>query len=262
MNKLKFSIITVCYNSASTIERTIKSVLTQSCKDYEYIIVDGASKDETLNIVRMYEPAFEGRMKWKSEPDKGIYDAMNKGIKMSSGEVIGIVNSDDWLEKDALQIVYDSIAENAFSMNNIYTGGIMYHGKNKNVVMMPNLQKMKRKSKMYYMGGIRHPATFVPKKVYETFGLYNAKMKLSADTDFILRCYFGKVIFIPINSILSNMSEGGLSTTPSIKTIKIGYIDYKTRLIDYKVSPFSRKYLQWCYMLIGYYKILRGIFVK
>lgn len=85
---MKLSIITVTYNSEKTLRDTIESVLSQTYTDYEYIIVDGASKDNTINIVKEYEPKFEGRMRWISGPDKGIYDAMNKGIKMSTGDVL------------------------------------------------------------------------------------------------------------------------------------------------------------------------------
>lgn len=106
-----FTIITVCFNSEMTIERTIQSVLNQTCQDYEYIIIDGASTDGTMDIVRKYEPLFQGRMRWISEKDQGIYDAMNKGIGVASGELIGIVNSDDYYEPDALEI-----------MKNLYTG--------------------------------------------------------------------------------------------------------------------------------------------
>ena len=105
-----FTIITVCFNSEMTIERTIQSVLNQTCQDYEYIIIDGASTDGTMDIVRKYEPLFQGRMRWISEKDQGIYDAMNKGIGVASGELIGIVNSDDYYEPDALEI-----------MKNLYT---------------------------------------------------------------------------------------------------------------------------------------------
>ena len=102
---MKFSIITVCFNSEKTIERTIRSVLNQTFSDYEYIIVDGASKDDTMKIVKSYEDKFDGRLHYISEPDKGIYDAMNKGIRLAQGEIIGIVNSDDWLEDDSLMNV-------------------------------------------------------------------------------------------------------------------------------------------------------------
>lgn len=101
-NKPLFSIATPCFNSVKTIERTIKSILAQKFKDYEYIIVDGGSTDGTLNIIQKYEPMFEGRMKWKSEPDKGLYDAFNKGVTRSKGIYCWNVNSDDYLEDDAL----------------------------------------------------------------------------------------------------------------------------------------------------------------
>ena len=101
-NNVLISIATPCFNSEKTIERTIKSVLDQKFKDYEYIIVDGGSTDKTLDIVKKYEPLFEGRMRWISEPDKGIYDAFNKGVERSRGVYCWNVNSDDWIESDAL----------------------------------------------------------------------------------------------------------------------------------------------------------------
>ena len=124
---MRFSVITICCNSEKTIERTIESVLAQTFKEFEYIIVDGGSTDRTLDIVRKYEPLFEGRMKWKSEPDTGIYNAMNKGIKRAIGQIIGIVNSDDWLELDALEKVNESLASNNCDMNSLYCGGIYFH---------------------------------------------------------------------------------------------------------------------------------------
>ena len=99
---MEVSIITVCYNSEKTIERTIKSVLNQTYQDYEYIIVDGASTDKTLDIIKRYEPEFEGKMRWISEQDNGIYYAMNKGIGMAKGKLIGMINSDDYYEINAL----------------------------------------------------------------------------------------------------------------------------------------------------------------
>lgn len=101
----KVSIITPCLDSEKTIRRTIESVLYQTYKNIEYIIVDGGSGDKTLEIVRTYQPLFEGRMRWVSEPDKGIYDAMNKGIRMSHGQIIGIINSDDYYVSNAVEQV-------------------------------------------------------------------------------------------------------------------------------------------------------------
>ena len=93
---MKLSLITVTYNSGLTIRDTIQSVLSQTYTDIEYIIVDGASKDNTVEIIKEYECAFGNKLKWISEPDKGLYDAMNKGIQMATGEVVGIINSDDF----------------------------------------------------------------------------------------------------------------------------------------------------------------------
>ena len=93
---MKISVITATYNSGKTVRDTIESVLRQTYKDIEYIIVDGKSKDDTLEIVRSYESQFGERIRYVSEPDKGIYDAMNKGIAMATGDVVGILNSDDF----------------------------------------------------------------------------------------------------------------------------------------------------------------------
>src|SRR5574344_628581 len=104
---MKISLITVCYNSEETIEDTLKSVLNQTYRNYEYIIIDGLSKDNTLSIIKQYESKFNGKLKYISEKDKGLYDAMNKGIELATGDIVGILNSDD--------ILYD---ENVFELIN------------------------------------------------------------------------------------------------------------------------------------------------
>ena len=127
MNTPQFSIITICYNSADTIERTIKSVLAQTFVDYEYIIVDGASTDNTLEIVNQYQKSFGNKLRVSSEPDKGIYDAMNKGVKAAKGKIIGIVNSDDWLD------IAEIVQRTGRNRNVIYS-----HIKNHNVPIVLN----------------------------------------------------------------------------------------------------------------------------
>lgn len=111
---MKVSIVTVTFNSAKTLRDTIESILMQDYADWEYIIVDGLSKDETVSIIKGYEPKFNGRMKWISEKDRGLYDAMNKGIKMASGDIVGIINSDDFFHRSD---VISKVAE-AFNLNN------------------------------------------------------------------------------------------------------------------------------------------------
>lgn len=252
MNKPQFSIITICYNSSATIERTIKSVLAQTFTDYEYVIVDGGSKDSTLDIVKKYEPLFEGRMKWKSEPDKGIYDAMNKGIEQSSGTIIGIVNSDDWLEADALETVYASYVDNDKRTDCIYTGGIEFHYQDGTTkMMMPNIITFQRQAKLFVMSGIRHPATFVPKIVYDKYGLFDADMRLSADQDFILRCHFNGVRMIAIDCCLSNMTEGGLSTSGNKKAWQYSQDDRKKLLKKYDKIGMDYIWLYYSWRLRG-----------
>lgn len=253
MNRLTFSIITICFNSEKTIERTIKSVLGQTFKDFEYIIVDGASKDNTLDIVKRYEPLFEGRMKWKSEPDKGIYDAMNKGIQRAMGDIIGIVNSDDWLELDALEKVQVAIETNGYRSNALYCGGIYFHKKNSTIKRWDaDIKSFRMQAPLYVMSGIRHPATFVPRQVYKKIGLFNDQMKLSADQDFVLRCYYGGINIIDIPQILSNMSEGGISTEGSDRTKRIATEDRKIMLRNFK-----KRGLVYCWLFYSWK--LRGL---
>ena len=110
---MKISILTATYNSDKTLRDTIKSVLRQSYREFEYILIDGGSKDNTVDIIKEYEPQFEGRLKYISERDDGIYDAMNKGIRMSTGDVVGILNSDDfYTSDDALQKIADAFEKN------------------------------------------------------------------------------------------------------------------------------------------------------
>lgn len=109
---MKITIITATYNSGQTLTDTLESVLRQSYTDIDYVIVDGGSKDNTLDIIRRYEPRFEGRMRWISEPDKGIYDAMNKGIRMATGDVVGLLNSDDfYTSNDVLEHVARALSD-------------------------------------------------------------------------------------------------------------------------------------------------------
>ena len=249
-----FSLITISYNSEKTIERTIKSVLAQTYTDYEYIIVDGGSKDSTLDIIKRCEPLFEGKMKWKSEPDKGIYDAMNKGVRMAKGDIVGIVNSDDWLEPDALSLVYDKYIENGLREDCLYCGGIRFHQDGKTKEMKVNLNSFYKQAPLYIMSGIRHPATFVPKKVYERIGIFNDKMRLSADQDFILRCHFGGVKIIPIENILSNMAAGGISTSGDKKALQYSCNDRKLMLKNFGKTGIEYFWLYYSWRVRGIIK--------
>ena len=236
-----FSIITVCFNSEKTIERTMKSVLNQSYGDYEYILVDGASTDRTLEIIHRYESLFQGRLKLISEPDQGIYDAMNKGIRASKGELIGIVNSDDYYEPDAL----DKIAK-AYQG---YDYTIIY-GLVRSVLDGKEVMVFSKNHEFLEKDMITHPSCFVTKKLYERFGTYSLKYPYSADYEFMLRIKKEKEVrFVEIYDIITNFSVGGVSN--SVK----GYRDTLRLLHEYHLIPDKRYYFQmaksWIAMKLG-----------
>ncbi len=248
MNNILFSIITVSFNSAKTIEKTIQSLLGQSCKDFEYLIVDGNSSDHTVDIVKKYEPLFEGRLKWISEPDTGIYNAMNKGIRMASGDIIGIVNSDDWLDDNTLQILSDYINLNNLDPKTpfILTGYMNFHYANGDVqILKTSRERMESYCKVYRMG-LNHPATFVTSKVYQTVGLFDENLKLYADSDFVNMCYKAEVPVFYIESILSNMSDNGASNNYSKQSL----LDRKYILKKHAKSRFEYlgMYVKSCFV--------------
>jgi len=253
-----FSIITISFNSEKTIERTIQSVLAQTYKDYEYIIVDGASKDGTLDIIKKFEPLFEGRMKWKSEPDKGIYNAMNKGIERSLGTIIGIVNSDDWLEPDALEKVHQAYIANNSDNNTLYCGGIIFQTtQGTKRLLKADKEVFLKNSRYYVLAGIRHPATFVPAVIYKKVGVFDERIKIAADTDFILRCKYRGVDFCVLNSFISNMSDGGLSNRKGI--FKLGKKDRRIILQNNGVHGLAY-FFQMSYWVVR--KTIRGLLIK
>lgn len=207
---MKISIITASYNSSKTIEDSINSVLKQSYADIEYIIIDGGSKDGTTDIIKKYEPEFNGRLKWISEKDKGIYDAMNKGIGMATGEIVGILNSDDFFtSEDVISEVNNTFEK--YNPDAVY-GDIHF-------VNDDNLEKSVRyySSKIFRRGLMRlgfmpaHPSFYIKRECFEKFGLYNTSYKIAADFEFLLRTiYIGRIKTKYIEKDFVTMRTGGL----------------------------------------------------
>lgn len=229
-----FSIITPCYNSEKTIERTILSVLNQSFSDYEYIIVDGASTDRTLEIVRSYEESFEGRLKVISEPDNGIYDAMNKGILNSKGSLVGIVNSDDYYDNDCLKKVSEHY-ESSCSLQVLYGFiRVVDQDLNEQSITFINRNSLEKGTML------AHPACFISKAIYDKYGLYNSNYKSAADYDYMLMINKkNDISFIPVYSVLSNFRIGGISQSyvgeqeSNFIMYRYGFISYKKYLLIY-----------------------------
>lgn len=224
---MKISIITVSFNSEKTIERTIQSVLNQQYPNLEYIIIDGGSTDNTINIIKKYNDKISF---WNSEPDKGIYDAMNKGLSHAHGDIIGILNSDDWYEPNILWEISNQYSKYESC---IFHGNIRFCYINGNERIARPCLKLE---KLYKGTLLFHPTIFVPKSIYEKYGNFNIKYRIAADYDFILRCYINHVNFIYIDQVITNMSMEGESNKNIIKGFKeVMHIALKSPLPKIKI---------------------------
>lgn len=199
---MKISVITVCLNSEQTIEQTIQSVIRQNYNNYEYIMIDGGSTDGTLEIIDKYKKDISIII---SEQDNGIYDAMNKGISLATGDIIGIINSDDWYEPGVLKIIAkhfgESDAEVIYGNVNVFKG----NGELEDYSISNSLERIR--SEM----SISHPSVFIKKKVYIKYGAFELKYKICADYELLLRLYANDVKFVCIDMVLANFRRGGIS---------------------------------------------------
>lgn len=205
------SIVTVCFNSEKTIRKTIESVLNQTYSNIEYLIIDGKSSDGTVDVAKEYENAFAEKgiaYRIVSEKDNGIYDAMNKGIKMAEGAIVGIINSDDWYEPHAVETAVNAFHEEPYDY---FFADINLIKKDGTVIV-----KHSRHDKIISSRHWNHPTSFVPKKTYEELGLYQCKA-IYDDLDFYLRVRRAQKKIVIKNEILANFRVGGVSNEKSIK---------------------------------------------
>lgn len=209
---MKISVITATWNSGATLRDTLESVLGQTYPDFEHIIVDGGSTDNTMALVCDYEHRYGGRLRYVSEPDRGIYDAMNKGIGMATGDIVGILNSDDfYTAADVLELVARAMDDG--DTDAVY-GDIHY-------VLDRDLQKCIRyySSKHFHRRWMRlgfmpaHPSFYCRKEIYEQYGGFNLSYKIAADFECLLRLIFIHRIrtrYLPKDFV--TMRTGGAST--------------------------------------------------
>ena len=211
MRNKKISIITVSYNAVKTIEKTIKSVISQTYSNIEYIVVDGGSTDGTIEIIKRYEDKIAY---WVSEPDKGIYDAMNKGIYLATGDIISIINADDYLENQSIEIISDLFKTEE---TDIICGSLniidLYGNHYATYVIKNKISCIKYKMCVF------HPSCFVKREVYNKVGFFDIKYKIAGDYDFLLRAYNKGFKFLTISEVLANFRDGGSSNKNILKSI-------------------------------------------
>ncbi|MBD5449609.1 MAG: glycosyltransferase [Lachnospiraceae bacterium] len=233
----KVSIITVVYNGAKTIEQTIQSVLQQSYKNIEYIIIDGLSTDGTQQIIEKYA---QDLSYYVSEKDDGLYYAMNKGIERATGDIIGIINSDDWYDENAVKDIVECFRENDVEL--VY--GKVAKISEEHRVRITRKEPLDR---MWYGMPLSHPAVFVKKDVYDRLGGFDVNYRVASDYELLLRFYAGKVKFGYVDKVIAYFREGGITTKRTkenrtdVYKISMSYVD-KCPYKEYALSQIKERY--------------------
>lgn len=206
---LKVSIITVVLNNKSYIEDCIQSVITQKYQNYEYIIIDGGSTDGTVDIIRKYDRYIS---MWISEPDQGMYDAMNKGIKLASGDVIGMLNADDWYtDSDVISTVVEEFEVK--NVDSIFADLVFVKREHPQQIMRYCDSSLFKAERFAYGWMPAHPTFFVKRIFYEKYGLFKTDYRIAADFELLARMLGNrKISYSYIPTIIVKMRTGGLST--------------------------------------------------
>lgn len=208
---MKISLITVTYNSAQTLKDTFESVLAQTYSDLEYIVVDGASKDQTVDLIKAYEPKFQGKMRWVSEKDNGLYDAINKGIRMATGDIVGLLHSDDFFTSPH---VLQQVAV-AFTSDLDAVYGDVHFVQDKDLAHTVRYYSSKvfKRSLMRLGFMPAHPTFYCRKQCFDRLGYYKTDYKIAADFDLLLRFVYVHNIRLKYLSLdMVTMRLGGAST--------------------------------------------------
>ena len=213
MNELtKITIVTISYNSEKTIERTIQSVISQKYDNTEYWIIDGKSTDSTMKIVKEYAEKYDF-IKYISEKDNGISDAFNKGIKKATGELIGLINSDDCLAEEALQTVNEIYLK---TKADVIYGDTIVHDVDNGLTLYKHAGKPEQ---LKYEMPFIHQSSFIKRSVYEEYGMYSSEYKICMDYDMLARIFRKGCTFANTEKILSIFQYGGTSCQHPVRTI-------------------------------------------
>jgi glycosyltransferase involved in cell wall biosynthesis len=228
------SIVTVVYNGAAHLEQAMQSVIGQSYANIEYLLIDGGSSDGTLEIVAKYQDRLDY---WISEPDRGIYDAMNKGIALCRGELIALLNADDYYQPDAVEAVVESYRRQPSAQ-------ILYG----HAFFIDDALKLRYRSRAHadYWRGMcfSHQAMFVQRDLYLALGSYDAGLRIAADYDFVVKCFTRGIAFTEVDAFLVNYRDSGLSAQDRIASMREG-----RRVLRRYLSACSRQHLVYLCLL-------------
>jgi len=247
---LKISIITVVRNNKATIRDAIDSVLAQTYKDIEYIIIDGASSDGTVEVIESYKDQIT---KFVSEPDEGLYNAMNKGIALASGDIVGILNSDDfYIDEFVIEKVIKEFKEK--EVDSVYADLVFVKPKNLQKVLRYYDSSHFTPEKFAYGWMPAHPTFFVKKEIYDRYGVFREDLKIAADFDILARFLFTyRISYSYMQEVLIKMRIGGVST--SFSSIWINNMEQlqvcKNNAIDTNIFKIFSKYPS---KIMGFFK--------
>ena len=257
------SIITINRNNAAGLEKTMRSVSSQNCKEFEYIVVDGASTDASVEVIKRFADSFGDRLKWISEPDKGIYNAMNKGIRMASGDYVQILNSADCLvSNDVVELMYQALEQNGHP-------GIMYGNMLKD---MPDGRIIRDRCFAgqditflgFYTGTLNHSPAYIRRELFDKYGLYDDNLKIVSDWKWYLQAIiFGeeKPVYTDVDITLFDMngiSETNLGLRDKEKSDELKKLINPSILADYQAWSFPIDQMKrlkrhpWAYRLVWF----------
>lgn len=234
---MKVSIVTIAYNSEACIGKTIESVLDQTCEDIEYWIIDGASKDHTVEVAEQYRKQMEERgidYHILSEPDGGIYDAMNKGIRQATGDIIGLLNSGDWYEPDTVETVLHTFETKQCEL--MFANIRMFRTNGESFVKKARLRKYQTSRDW------NHPTTFVRADIYKENPFRN--LGIHDDYGFYLQMCRQNRKIVTVDKVLANFAMGGASNHKSLKAARKRIRDRYQYC--YRINGYSRWYLVEC----------------
>ena len=260
---MKLTIITINRNNAAGLRKTMQSIVSQTCSDFEYLVVDGASTDESVEVIKGYSPSLSNRMKWKSESDNGIYNAMNKGIDLASGEYIQFLNSGDCLASNVVvERLYKALEENGSP--SILYGNMLKDMPDGRIVKDLCFAGQDITMLGFYTGTLNHSPALIRRDLFDKYGLYDESLKIVSDWKWYLKSIIlgdEKPVYTDIDVTLFDMtgiSETNLELRDKEKSLELSRMIPATILADYQTWSFPIEQMKrlkrhpWAYRIVWF----------